>query len=479
MLTKTAYLAYVQCPKAFWLDAHQPELAAPPDPAAQRRLRAGNEVDRLARAQFPDGVGIAYRPHTTDMVPLTQQALAEGATTLFQATFAPDDVLVKVDVLTQTAVGWHLIEVKSTTSVKDEHLPDLAFQLYAVEQAGLPVAQASIMHLNKACCYPDLGHLFTITDCTEAARALLPKVAEDVAVMRRQTAVSTPPPAAIGRHCTQPYDCAFHDHCWHGIDGLTIHDIPRLNVSKTAQLQTAGALYLADIAPTFPLTATQRHFVNFIVQQEVAIDRAAIQAELARLEYPLFFFDFETIDEPVPRFAGCRPYQQVPFQYSCHVLEENGRLTHHDFLHTSHDDPRPALVEALLRHIGDHGHIVAYYAPFERGVLRDLAAAFPHHAHQLLGMADRLWDQLDMFQKHYRHHRFGKSNSLKSVLPVVTDLRYDDLDVRNGTQAQVAWQQAITTTDPHEKARLTQNLRQYCHLDTLAMVEIHAHLRRL
>lgn len=479
MLTKTAYLAYVQCTKAFWLDAHQPELAAPPDPATQRRLQAGGEIDRLARAQFPGGVGIAYRPHPTDMVPLTQQALAEGATTLFQATFAPDDLLVKVDVLTQTAVGWHLIEVKSTTSVKDEHLPDLAFQLYAVEQAGLPVAQASIMHLNKECCYPDLDNLFTLTDCTEAARVLLPQVAEHVVVMRRQTAVSTPPPTAIGRHCTQPYDCAFYNHCWHGVDGLTIHDIPRLHASKTVQLQAAGVLYLADIAPNFPLTATQRHFVNFIVQEEIAIDRAAIQAELARLEYPLFFFDFETIDYLVPRFPGCRPYQQVPFQYSCHVLEENGRLSHHDFLHTDSDDPRPALVEALLQHIGERGHVVAYHIPFERSVLRGLAEAFPNHANRLNGIANRLWDQLDIFKKHYRHHRFGKSNSLKSVLPVVTPLRYDELDVRNGTQAQVAWEQAVAAGNPNEKVQLVHKLRQYCHLDTLAMVEIHAHLRGL
>jgi hypothetical protein len=220
----------------------------------------------------------------------------------------------------------------------------------------------------------------------------------------------------------------------------------------------------------------QRQFVHFIVGEEVAIDREAIQAALAQLAYPLVFFDFETIDYPVPRFAACRPYQQVPFQYSCHVLEENGRLTHHDFLYTDADDPRPALIEALLSHVGEQGHVVVYHAPFERGVLRELAEAFPRHADRLLDIASRLWDQLDIFKKHYRHHRFGKSNSLKAVLPVVTGLRYDDLAVRNGTQAQVVWEQAVVAANAAEKAQLFHQLRQYCHLDTLAMVAIHAHL---
>lgn len=102
MLTKTAYLAFTQCARQFWLDAHQPELASPPDPSAQRRLRAGQEVDRLAREQFPNGRSVPYRPHPEEMAPLTQQAIAASADTLFQATFHVEDMLVKVDILTQT-----------------------------------------------------------------------------------------------------------------------------------------------------------------------------------------------------------------------------------------------------------------------------------------------------------------------------------------------------------------------------------------
>jgi hypothetical protein len=173
-LTKTTYLTYSQCAKAFWLTIHQPHLAAPPDPATRRRLRAGQEVDELARAEFPNGRLILYRPHLEAMAKLTAQAIAAGSDTLFQATIAPADLLVKVDILTQAAPGppatsWHLIEVKSGTSYKpEEHLPDVAFQVYVLQQAGLAVTQASVMHLNR-----DYRHgnsagngLFSLTDIT-------------------------------------------------------------------------------------------------------------------------------------------------------------------------------------------------------------------------------------------------------------------------------------------------------------------------
>lgn len=483
MLTKTTYLAYTQCPKAFWLDAHQPHLAAPPDPATQRRLRAGQAVDKLAREQFANGRLIPYRPHPAEMAALTRQALADGAKTLFQATFLADDLLVKADILSQTETGWQLIEVKSSAEYKAaEHLPDVAFQVYALRQAGLPVAQASLMHLNGDCRAPDLSALFTLTDVTAEVEAFLPTVAADTAVMRQLLTQPVPPGASIGRHCARPQPCPFYDHCWQGVDGLTIYDIPRLTEKKERPLQDAGILYLADIPPSYPLTAAQRAFVDFHAQRQITIDRAAIQQALADLQFPLYFFDFETIDYPIPIFDGCKPYQQVPFQYSCHILQADGTLTHCDYLHTAAGDPRRPLAESLLNHIGGTGSLIAYNIPFERGILHHLAAHLPAYADRLLDLADRLWDQLPIFRQHYRDYRFGKSNSLKSVLPVIAPaLSYKLLAVQNGAQAQVVWEAMIGEGDTActgsdevaVKRQLADQLRAYCHLDTLAMVEIH------
>lgn len=390
---------------------------------------------------------------------------------------------MKVDILTQTGSGWHLIEVKSSTKYKeDEHLPDVAFQVYVLQQAGIPITQTSVMHLNSDCLYPDLSNLFTLTDITEAVMAHIPQVQTDVSDMR-QIAAQTEnlPDVRIGRHCTKPYECPFYAHCWQGVTGRTIYEIPYLKQPLEVQLEADGIQYITDIPTGFSLGDKRATaFVEIIQQQQIAVDRDAIQSELDRLVYPLYFFDFETIDYAVPTFADCKPYQQAPFQYSCHILEADGTLTHRDYLHTDTDDPRRPLTEALLDHIGKTGSIIVYFATFERSRLRELAEAFPEHAPRLLGMVNRLWNQLDIFKKHVRDYRFGGSNSLKSVLPVIVpELSYKLLDVQNGTQAQVVWEAMIGEGETAVKEQLATQLRAYCHLDTLAMVEIHRALLAL
>jgi len=415
------------------------------------------------------------------MAPLTSEAISSGTETLFQATFVQEDCLVKVDILTQMEDGWHLIEVKSSTKYKaQEHLPDIAFQVYVLQQAGVRVTKASLMHLNSSCLAPDLDDLFSLTDVTDEVTGFLPQIEEDVVQMRQYIDRSESPDTHIGRHCTRPYDCPFYDHCWRDVDDLTIYDIPRLNAKKERPLEDAGVLYLKDIPVDYSLTATQRAFVDFIVQEQITIDRVVIQQALEGLAYPLYFFDFETIDYAIPIFDGCKPYQQVPFQYSCHILDADGTLTHCEYLHTERDDPRRPLVEALVSHIGETGHLIAYNIPFERGVLNHLAAQFPEYAQRLTNMADRLWDQLAIFLKHYRHYGFGKSNSLKSVLPIVVpELSYKMLDVQDGGQAQVVWEEMIREGETAVKLELVEQLLAYCQLDTLAMVEIHWMLERL
>ena len=169
-----------------------------------------------------------------------------------------------------------------------------------------------------------------------------------------------------------------------------------------------------------------------------------------------------------------RPYQQFPFQYSCHVLQSDGTVTHHEYLHTDASDPRKPLLESLLNHISTCGSVVVYSAGFERRVLKDLRLYFPEHASLLKSIIKRLWDQLDIFKNHHKHPDFHGSNSLKNVLPVlVPSLRHEDLDVQEGTEAQAVWNLMLESENVHEKMDMIKNLREYCKLDTLATLEIH------
>ena len=182
----------------------------------------------------------------------------------------------------------------------------------------------------------------------------------------------------------------------------------------------------------------------------------------------------------MPRFAGLKPYQAFPFQYSCHILEEDGSLEHREYLHVDAGDPRLPLAEALLEDIGPHGSVVVYNAQFERMVLNDLAAHLPAHATRLHGIARRLWDQLEVFRRYYRSAAFLGSNSIKKVLPaLVPHLSYADLEVCRGDQAQAVWQEMIACRDAARKAEMAGQLRAYCERDTYAMVEIHRVLENI
>ena len=456
MLTKTHYLAYRQCPKHLWLAIYQPELAAPPTLLQQQALQVGLEVDGLAR----------------DYVPATAEPQ-------FQVTLTADDLLVRVDILAHhPAGGYHLIEVKASSRYKPEHLPDVAFQLYVARQAGLEVRQVSIMHLNPACRAPVLDNLFALTDVTAEAEKEQVRLAHDVAEMRRMAAQTAVPAIFVGKQCqkkTAP--CPFVATCWPNPKAVTVYDIPHLSKSNEAALRQAGIIALADIPAELELTEKQREYVQLHTEQVVRIDRAAIAAQLRHLAYPLHFFDFEAISPAVPVYGGTAPYQQVPFQYSCHILHADGRLEHRQFLHTTADDPRPALVAQLVQDVGPTGQVVVYSQTFEKERLKELAAVFPEYRAALEGIIGRLWDQLALIRTHYQHYQFNGSNSLKSVLPVLAPhLSYRPLAIQNGGEAQVAWAALLHTAEGEARAKLAQDLLAYCHLDTLAMVAIHHHL---
>ena len=208
-------------------------------------------------------------------------------------------------------------------------------------------------------------------------------------------------------------------------------------------------------------------------RQEKRIDYKEIDSLLGSLIYPIHFLDFETDNPAIPRFAGMHPFERIPFQFSVHVLEKDGMLIHQEFLHTDNTDPREAIAKSLVTDIRPIGSIVAYNASFEQGVIKELATTVPELSEPLLSFLPRFFDLLIVFRNHYKDPAFLGSNSIKSVLPVlVPELSYKDLQVRNGGDAQVTWNEMILEPDPVRKQELAQALREYCQLDTFAMVRL-------
>lgn len=480
MLTKSKYLSGLQCVKRLWIEQHAPELLGQPSSTQSQRFLQGSEVGRLARTRFPQGKLIVGMGKAA--LAGTRAALADGTTCLFEAAFVRDGLFVRCDILWRRPDGsWTLVEVKSTTQVKAHHLHDLAVQQWVLAGQGIKVGAVQVMHINsQTCVHPHLESLFVNVDVTRTVARYLRRVPKTARSLRRQVAEATMPNVHIGTHCYTPFPCPARAHCWAHVPPHSIFTIPRLGPRKLKALLKQGIVCVQEIPPDFPLSPSQRAYVARVLRGEAEIAHDRIRQRLATLQYPIYFLDFETYAYAVPRFEGMRPYQQLPFQYSLHVLEADGTLHHLDYLHMTTDDPRIPLAEQLARDIGPEGSVVVYNARFERGVLQELARVLPRQRAALRGITARLWDQLDVFRHDYLDPAFEGSNSIKRVLPVLApELSYDDLRVQRGDQAQAVWRALLQTKDHTLREELAANLRAYCHRDTLAMVAIHHALARV
>ena len=479
-VTKSRILAGLQCRKRLWLEVHHRELAEEPGPATRRIFDSGHEVGELARKQFPGGVLIDPPPYEiARALRETDEAIASGATSLFEPAFMFDDIFVRVDVLTLNGDDtWDLIEVKSTTRASDSHVADAAVQKYVVEGSELSVGDVSVMHLNRECRYSDLSNLFVIESVRERVSEMWPELQPRIGEFKKMLLQESAPETPIGKHCSDPYSCPFVEHCWTDVKHPSIFTIPRISKKRIDALIDEEITGIVDVPETFRLSENQRRYVDLFKNGQKKIMWPAIRDMFSELEYPLHFLDFETQADPIPRHYGLRPYDQFPFQYSLHTLYQDNSSTHREYLHTDITDPRRPLTESLIRDIGDSGTIIAYNAPFEKRVIRDLSRIFPEHRRTLHRYLQRFWDLLDIFRNYYFDPAFGGSNSIKHVLPVlVPELSYATLEVQSGDIAQLAWKEMISTQDRSKRLELEHSLKEYCKLDTLAMVELYRALR--
>jgi predicted RecB family nuclease len=481
-LSKSRYTSGLQCPKLLWWKVYEPdapELVA--DDALQALFTRGQRIGELARAYVPGGVLIDLPYYEFDLrVAATAKALADGAPVVYEACFLADGVFVAVDILERRGDGFVLVEVKSTLGVKEKHLADVAVQTHVVRRAGLTVNRAEVMHLNRECTYPDLSNLFVREDVTERiGRAL--RSAPGVIVSLAAALAGPLPEIATGSHCNTPYTCPFLERCWPRLPENHVSTLYRIHAAKVVKLVADGINTLHDLPLDFTASAPALRQIRSIRAGEVIVEGGLLET-LAALEPPIAYLDFETISPAVPAWPGCHPCEQVPVQFSCHVLGPGG-LAHHEWLAEGPGDPREELARALISACAGARTVVAFGAQFERGRIAALADFLPHLSADLLALSGRIRDLHPIVRDHVYHPDFGGSFSLKEVLPaLVPGLGYDDLEIQDGTTASTALQALLLDADalaPEEQQAVRRALLSYCGRDTLAMVRLHERLGAL
>lgn len=492
-LSKSRYVAGIQCAKMLWWRVHDAEAAELTGDSSTRDIfDRGNRIGELARTYVPGGVLIDLPAHQLrERVDATAEALAEGAQIIYEASFfdqrqggraRPEgDVFVSVDILERRRGGFVLIEVKSTLDVKVAHIPDVAVQVHVVRRAGLPVRRAEVMHLNRECEHPDLSNLFVredVTDLAEAAARTVPRHARSLLATLRGPL----PDVETGPHCTDPYECPFMVRCWPKVPKHHVSTLYRISQKKIAVALAASYETVRDLPSDFVSPGPAARQIASVKHRKVIVEPELGDA-LDQIEGPIAFLDFETINPAVPAWPGCRPYQQVPVQLSCHVVD-SGKTTHHQWLAEGPGDPRPAMAAVLLAACKDARTVLAYNASFEARGIAGLAEAQPHVAKDLGRITKRLVDLLALVREHVYHPGFGGSFSIKEVLPaLVPGMGYDDLEIADGGTASAALEKLLLggkgAMTAAQQRMVRKALLAYCERDTMGMVRLWRRLREL
>lgn len=468
MLNKSQFKKFVECENEFWLNHHFPEDQGKLSINDQLRRETGYEVERLAKR-----LAVFVGP-------------LEGFKVDFGTEFKTEDLYAKADIVVTNEVTGEIdiYEVKSGTSAKKEYQLDLTFQCIIAEKAGYKVSRGCLIILDNTYIFNgdlDVERLLRISDETEYVEQNREAIAAQIEAAIECLKKAEPTPSLTGYCKGNKLECRF----------ILKHypDIPEYNVShlfnagskKLNNLLADGVLNLTDIPNGFAMTDREAAIVAVERSGEPYIERDKIRDEIENLQFPLYFLDYESFNPAVPKFPNTRPYQQMVFQYSLHTMDtKDGELRHS--YHLSKNDgrhPTEEIVERLYEDLnGRPGTVIIWSEGFEKTRNTEMGEMFPDYADFLAGINDNVYDLYKVFKgRLYMHPRFRGKSSIKKVLPVLTDLSYDGMDIADGLTASIKWYRAATGREtPEARDKIFQDLEAYCHRDTEAMVEIYKHL---
>lgn len=486
-LSKSQYIRGLQCHKSLWLYKNQLNLRDTPDHQAESSFNTGYDVGELAKELFPNGVEIEFdNSNFNGMIEKTKELIANGTEVIYEATFKEDGIFAMADILVKNGDAWDIYEVKASTKVKEYHINDTAIQWYALSKA-INLNRAYVVHINNQYIRDgelNIKELFAIEDITDLVQDKQYKIEPNLDEME-QMLKGDIPDIDIGGHCSDPYECDFSGHCWKHISYPSVFNLYWMNGAKKFEMYYKGMITYDDIPNDFRLNDTQTLQVNTAKTGKPYIDKDIIKDFLDTIEYPINFFDFETFQNAIPRFDNQRPYMQIPFQYSLHILHEDGTMEHKEFLGDENSDPRDALITQMLNDITPTGSIVAYNQSFEISRIKELATFNEDKKDELLALNERFVDLIVPFRgRGYYHPNFNGSFSIKSVLPAMfpndDELDYKKLgSIQNGGDAMDTFANLHLLKDKSKLADIRKDLLAYCHLDTLAMVRIWEKLHKI
>lgn len=470
MITKTDFLIYLEAPRHFWaLKNNQYDTTL--SEFDKHLIQQGYLVEREAKEFAKKYLLPNNSTDDNDLV--------------FQKTFIDGDFEARSDILIRNSKTnkWDIYEVKSVTKPEPEHYYDTTFQAIVMEK-HLDIDNIFILHVNNE--YVRHGD-FDLAQflIAENVNGKVQELKEETLNMMKecQLLVSTQN-YKLATECYKPKECRCKELCFPDLPDDSIYNLSRVTEKKIIELREMDIIDIKDVPDDYKLTTNQKIQVEVAKRNTVLVDKKSIKEELANLSYPIYFLDYETYDPAIPMYDGYKPYQQMVFQYSLHVVESanDTTLKHYEYVVKDACEPCKELVTDLQNHIGKEGSVIVWYKAFECTRNKEMGEICTDFKDFLEDLNGRVYDLMDIFKNNlYVDPKFKGSNSIKDVLPVlVPELNYKHLNIHNGSMAMVGWYKMVyENSTTQEKTQILKDLLVYCEQDTLAMVRIWEFLKKL
>ena len=486
-LSKSRYCKVVQCEKIIWLNKYKPECAVFEDKEAI--FKTGKEVGEIAKGLFGDYEDIEFDKNLSAMIEKTDELLKEKPNVIAEASFSYDNNFCSVDILKNDLDGVEIYEVKSSTSLEKHpiYLDDVAYQYFVLSNLGLNVKKACLVYINKE--YKrgkelDINQLFNIEDLTEIAIRKQSEIRDNIDMINNFMEMYGPddePQKDIGMHCCNPYSCDFWQYCSRHLPKPNVFDLRGgMRTSTKFKKYHNGIISFEDLQND-KLGPNYLEQIDFeLNNRKPKIEIEPIKKFLSTLKYPLYFIDYESINPAIPEYEETKPYQQIPFQYSLHIIQEEGApLEHKEFLAEIEDTNLIRhFAESMINALPEDGSVIVYNRLFEESLVNNkLAEMYPDLKKEIERINGNIVDIKQPFSdRNYYVKEMAGSASLKDVLPALypndPELDYDNLKlVHNGEEASQMFL-SLKGKTPEEQKPIREALLEYCKLDTLAMVKI-------
>lgn len=445
----------------------------------------GNNVEAIARDLFLNGTevksyGKAGSKETMDLI-------ENGTKVIYQAQAMTNKFLARADILIKKRDGWHLYEVKaaadirkkSNGKIKEKYLNDLLFQANAFQIAGIELKSINLISTNNQYIFNaqkglELDAFLMVDDLTDEIQMGMLNTLDEMNQAHKSITAKNQSEVIRRKKFEYGLNPLMKKEYYKDIPEFSIYDIAGIDQGKIIKLAYQGGLLMKDVTDNGVLTPPKMKQVELTNRKGRDIDKEAIKDWLDQLEFPLYFFDYETMPLAIPFYDKTKPFQQVPMQYSLHVLSKpGGKLEHYEYVHTDQSDPFEPLCKSFREHVGDKGSVISWHMSFEVGRNKEMAEILPEYKDFLLDVNDRTVDLKDVFKDMYVDYRFKGSASLKSVVPVLLPkLDYSNLDIQGGTEASLALYKMLFE-EVEDKDSTTQWLLDYCERDTEVMVRLY------